>query len=235
MREAVFFLFFFFTRIEPLTIDDIKKRWQLFVWHWTYLYFQLAYLINLTCLINCTDLTIIKIAYSFLVYFLTSNNDEWTCIVQGSWDCFLILSRLVDGGTLTHTALGVIAWRISHWLGGVHCVLFASCWVSELSVLFYRFYELCGIYSGATQNGPPTLSFVTLSSYLPSLGRWSHSGSEAVFYGLIYSLLRGQLVPVWVHPVFQSCDCPALIGRGLRPLYCSPGLPSMQFINQSTS
>lgn len=53
---------------------------------------------------------------------------------------------------------------ISHGLCSVHCVI-CLLLVGYRSCLccFTFFYEHCGIYSGATQDGPPTLSFVTLS------------------------------------------------------------------------
>lgn len=107
------------------------------------------------------------------------------------------LSRLVIGGTLTGSAIGVIAWCICHWLGGVHFVMFASCWVSELSVLFYLFYELCGIYSGATQDGPPTLGFVTLSPLIFPLLVADLSLSLRLF-------LRPDLLPA------EGTACPSL-------------------------
>lgn len=43
------------------------------------------------------------------------------------------------------------------------------------------FYELCGIYSGATRDGPPTLSFVTLSPLIFPLVVGDLSLSKAVF------------------------------------------------------
>lgn len=98
-------------------------------------------------------------------------------IVQGD---FLTVSRLTDSGTLTST---VIAWHICCRPGGVHYVWFPF-WLSELSALFYLFYEHCGIYSGATQDGPPyTRLCHSLPSYLLSLPQSpiSHSVSEAVF------------------------------------------------------